>query len=217
MRQPDNQQIAAMFDTIAARYDRLMGSVERWLFPGSRAWVVARARGRVVEIGVGTGLNLARYGPGVAGVIGIDVSEQMLAVARQRVIADGLARAGLCRGDAQALGLPDGIADTVVSTFTFCMIPDPLAASREAYRVLASGGRFVLSEHGPSAYALGRGIMRAIEPVSVRIAAEHLMRDPVPYLETAGFTVNEVHRTGRLGIAFHVLATKNVARTDTPS
>lgn len=209
MRQPDNQRIAAVFDTMAARYDRQMGVVERLLFANARSWAIAHARGRVVEIAVGTGLNLPRYGPEVTSIIGIELSEGMLAQARQRVSTEGLARVRLCRGDAQALDLPDASADTVVSTFTFCTIPDPLAASREAYRVLVPGGRFVLAEHGPSTRPVARAIMRAIEPISVRVGADHLMRNPVPYLEAAGLTIEEMHRSGRFGMAFHVLASKS--------
>lgn len=211
VRQPDNAKIAAVFDTMAARYDRQMGIFERLLLAGCRDWAVARARGRVLEIAVGTGLNLPRYGTEVSSIVGVDISEGMLAQARRRVAEEGMTRVDLYHGDVQALDLPDGSVDTVLSTFTFCTIPDPAVAAREAYRVLTPGGGVVLAEHGPSTGALGRAVQRAIDPLTVLFGADHVMRDPVSYLRDAGFTIDEVHRSGRFGIGFLVLASKNGA------
>jgi len=206
---PGTERIARLFDQAARRYDRQMGFFERLLFGGARAWATSKARGAVVELGVGTGLNLPRYGDRVERVIGVDVSEGMLGVARRRVADHGLRGVELRKGDAQALDLPDATADTVVSTFTFCTIPDPGAASREAHRVLRPGGTFVLAEHGPPTHPLARAVMRAAEPLSILLAADHLTRDPVPYLERAGFTVSEVHRGGLGGMVFRVLARRD--------
>lgn len=208
MQKPSTERVAAVFDTMAAHYDRQMCRLERLLFPGLRRWAISHAQGRVVEIAVGTGLNLPLYGPDVDTVIGVDLSEGMLANADQRVTTDRLERIDLRHGDAQALELPDASADTVISTFTFCTIPDPLAAAREAYRVLTPGGQFVLAEHGPSTRLVTRAVMRLIEPLTVRIGADHLTRDPVPYLQKAGFTIDELHHGGRLGMTFQILATR---------
>lgn len=208
MRQPGNEKVAEIFDKEAGRYDRQMGLFERIVLGSARQWAVAQARGKVVEIAVGTGLNLPLYPAGVDGVVGVDLSEEMLALARRRVDEQCLDRIELHQCDAQALDLPDSLADTVVSTFTYCTVPDPQRASNEAYRILTPGGRFVLAEHGPSTNVVGRALMRAAEPLSVRFQADHLMRDPVPYLQAAGFTIDEVHRGGRGGIVFRVLARK---------
>jgi ubiquinone/menaquinone biosynthesis C-methylase UbiE len=208
MRQPGNEKIAEVFDKEARRYDRQMGLFERFVLGSAREWAIAQARGRVVEIAVGTGLNLPLYPADIERVVGVDLSEEMLALARRRVDEQRLDRVELHHGDVQALDLPDASADTVVSTFTYCTIPDPLRASEEAYRILTPGGRFVLAEHGPSTNAIARTFMRAAEPLSVLFQADHLMRDPVPYLQVAGFTIDEVHRSGRGGIVFRVLAHK---------
>ncbi len=209
MHQPGNEKIEKIYNKMARHYDRQMGFCERLMFRGSRDWAVSNAQGTVIELAVGTGLNLPLYGAEVERVIGVDLSNEMLDVARHRVVSKGLERVELRHGDVQDLDLPEESADTVLSTFTFCTIADPLAASRQAYRVLRPGGRFLLAEHGPSTHAMVRAVMRAIEPLSIRFGADHLTRDPVPYLKTAGFTVDEVHRSGPGGVAFRVLAHKD--------
>lgn len=207
MRTATNADVRRVFDAMAGSYDRQMAFFERLLFPGSRRWVTGQAHGRVVEIAVGTGLNLPLY-PGDVTVLGVELSEGMLRLARQRVADCGLAdRVELRHGDVQALDLPDGSADTVVSTFALCTIPDPSAAVSEARRVLRPGGRFVLAEHGPAANPLLRAAMRLAERATIRLAADHLTRDPTVFLEQAGFRIDAVSRS-RAGISFRVLATR---------
>ncbi|GAA0981283.1 class I SAM-dependent methyltransferase [Acrocarpospora macrocephala] len=207
MRTTTGADVRRVFDRIADRYDDQMQAWERRLFPGSREWAVGEARGHVVEIALGTGLNLPLYGPDVT-VVGIELSEPMLELARRRVAHLGLGeRVELRQGDVQHLELPDGIADTVLSTFTMCTIPDPAAAAREAYRVLKPGGRFVLAEHGPSSNLIIRAGMRLVEPLFVRFAADYLTRDPRPFLEQAGFQLESVSRMAR-GVSFRVVAVR---------
>ncbi|MFB9675495.1 class I SAM-dependent methyltransferase [Streptosporangium vulgare] len=207
MRTTTDADVRRVFDRMADRYDDQMRVWERRLFPGSREWAVGQARGRTVEIAVGTGLNLPLYDADVT-VIGIELSERMLELARRRVARDGLGeRVELRQGDVQHLDLPDGSADTVLSTFTMCTIPDPVAAAREAYRVLKPGGRFVLAEHGPSSNPIIRAGMRLVEPAFVRFEADHLTRDPRPFLEQAGFRIESVSRMTR-GVSFRILAVR---------
>lgn len=212
MHHPSNEEVRKTFDKIAGDYDRRMGFAERHVLVGARAWAVSRARGAVIEIGLGTGLNLPLYGPAVHHVTGIELSEGMLAIARQRTSGQELGNVELRQGDAQALDLPPKCADTVISTFTFCTIRDPLAASREAYRVLRPGGAFILAEHGPPRHRMAFVLMRAIEPWSVRFCADHLTRNPVSYLAAAGFAVSEVLRGGPDGIVFRILAHKETVQ-----
>ncbi|MFZ2530594.1 MAG: methyltransferase domain-containing protein [Rhodococcus sp. (in: high G+C Gram-positive bacteria)] len=210
MRQPDNDTVGRIFDTMSSRYDKQIDWWERRVMGRPRQWAIPRAEGRVLEIAVGTGLNLPLYGPQVTSILGIDLSDKMLDIARHRITDAQLTRATVRRGDAQALELPAVSVDTVVSTLTFCTIPDPLAASREAFRVLVPGGRFVLAEHGPATNRVGAALMRAVEPLTVRFGADHLTREPVPYLEEAGFVVDEVHRVGTGGVGIRVIAHKPV-------
>jgi len=210
MRRVGNEQVVRFFDKFAPKYDRSMQRWERLFLGRARAWATASADGDVLELGVGTGLNLPSYPP-TARVLGVELSEQMVSIARRRIAEQHLDdHVEVRQGDVQALDLPDESRDVVVSTYTVCTIPDPAAAAREAFRLLRPGGRFLLVEHGPSTNALIRAGQRAVEPLTRRLGADNLTRDPVHYVESAGFQVEEVHRS-RAGIVFRVVARKPAA------
>lgn len=202
----ESGRVQRVFDRLAAGYDRQIGWSERVLLGDARRWAVDQARGVVVEIGVGSGLNLPLYGSAVERVVGVDLSERMLELARTRVPSAPPVQ--LRHGDVQQLDLAAESVDTVVSTYTFCTIPDPLAAARQAFRVLRPGGAFVAVEHGPARSRAVAAVMRWVEPVTVRMAADYLVREPVGYLTAAGFTIEHFARTGRGGVVFRVLARK---------
>src|SRR5256885_8154217 len=105
--EPDNATVGRAYRRLARGYDRQMGFFERLLFRGAREWATRHTTGRVLEIGVGTGLNLSHYATDVE-VVGVDLSEDMLEIARKRAAELGLAdRVELRQGDVQALDLPD--------------------------------------------------------------------------------------------------------------
>jgi ubiquinone/menaquinone biosynthesis C-methylase UbiE len=210
MAYSDNAQVRRYFDKTARKYDRSMTRCERLFLGPARQWATARARGEVLELAVGTGLSFPHY-PQSARVLGVDLSEEMLNEARSRISGLGLNdRVRVQLGDVQALDVPGNGFDTVVSTYTFCTIPDPAAAAHEAFRVLRPGGQFLLVEHGPSANPVAHAVQRMLDPLFVRLQADHIVRDPIPYLQDAGFQVEEVHRT-RAGIFFRVAASKPAA------
>ena len=202
-----SDQVRDAYRRMAKLYDGQARVADRLLFGHAREWVAAHATGDVLEIGVGTGLNLPHYGKSIR-LVGIDLSGDMLAVARKRVATLALDdRVNLRQADAQHLDLADSTFDTVVSTCTFCTIPDPAAAAREAFRLLRPGGRLVLVEHGPSSTRWMAASQRTVERMTLRICADHLTRDPVIYLRPAGFAVDSVLRS-RAGMVFRVLATR---------
>jgi ubiquinone/menaquinone biosynthesis C-methylase UbiE len=181
-----------VWDAYAPRYDRAIRLLERFQFQGGREWVCSRARGDVLEVAVGTGLNFGSY-PDDVRLTGVDLSPEMLAVARSRAAA--LRRTvDLREADAEALPFEDATFDTVVCTLAMCAVPDERAAIGEMHRVLRPGGRLLLLDHIVSTWWPIRAGQRLIETVTIRTAGEHMTRRPRPLVEASGFVVEESER-----------------------
>jgi ubiquinone/menaquinone biosynthesis C-methylase UbiE len=120
----------------------------RALRPERARWVPL-ASGVVLEVGVGSGLNLPVYSREVQKLYALDPSEALLRMARERAAPAAFPVEFLCR-PAQAIPLADGSVDTVVTTWTLCTIPAPVTALREMRRVLGPEGRLIFVEHGRS-------------------------------------------------------------------
>ena len=116
---------------------------------GYRHATISAATGRVLEIGVGSGLNLPIYGAAVDQVDGIDLSPELLHRASERM-GDVRVPVSLVRASAEQLPFADTAFDTLVMTWTLCSIPNPSAALTEMRRVLRPGGRLMFVEHGLS-------------------------------------------------------------------
>jgi ubiquinone/menaquinone biosynthesis C-methylase UbiE len=134
------------YDAYAPRYDWVLGGLE-WLgMRQLRRELLAGARGRVLEVAVGTGRNLEHYPPGCH-LHAMDLSPGMIRYARWRAERLGLAVEWFVM-DAERLDFPDDSFDTVVSTLSTCTFPDPVAAMREMRRVVRPEGRVLLLEQG---------------------------------------------------------------------
>lgn len=135
----------ARYDRLARCYD-VMEWVPEHTFARWRAELWGRAVGpRILEVGVGTGKNIPFYPTG-ASVTAIDISPRMLERAQENVRQHGTL-VDLQEADVQALPFPDGAFDSVVATFAFCSVPDPMLGLHEARRVLAPEGHLLLIEH----------------------------------------------------------------------
>lgn len=155
-----------------------------------RAKVVPLASGKVLELGIGGGLNLGFYNPAaVEGVFGVDPSQALRERAQRAKRPDGL-KVEVRDGTAEALPFEDASFDSVVCTYTLCSVQDPYAALREARRVLKPGGRFLFCEHGLAPDAGVALWQQRIEPVWKRLFGGcHLTRPVARSIEHGGFTI----------------------------
>jgi ubiquinone/menaquinone biosynthesis C-methylase UbiE len=189
-QQARTERAKRAYDRSSRFYDLQEWLPERLAFRGwrRRLWELV-PDGRVLEIGVGTGKNLPYYRSGHS-VTAIDFSPKMLEKARKN--ADGLAvDANIELMDAQALEFADASFDSVVSTFVFCSVPDPVLGLSEACRVLKPGGRAYSLEHVLSRKQPMRWLMQRMNGIVSTIGGANINRDTVANVQAAGFTIIE--------------------------
>lgn len=193
------------WDRQASSCDRVMQRADRLLFGDTREWTCSRASGDVLEVAIGTGLNLPLH-PGDARITGIEWSAPMLQHTRAR--ADELDRhVRLVQADARALPFPDESFDTALCTFSLCAIPDEPVAVAEMYRVLRPGGLLLLADHITSSNVVVRQLQRAAHPITTALGGEKFVHRPLPHVRAAGFHV-ELQERFRLGIVERIVARK---------
>ena len=158
-----------------------------------REKIVPLARGRVLEIGLGSGLNLAHYdADAVEMVWGLDPSPGMSRLAESR-IREAPVEVRLLAHAADNIPLEDDSADTVLLTFTLCTIPDFEAALAQMRRVLNPGGRLLFCEHGEAPDESVRRWQDRINPLWKKLAGGCNLNRPIPScLERAGFAIQEL-------------------------
>ena len=157
-----------------------------------RQETIRAARGLVLEIGVGSGLNLPLYGPAVDRVFGIDPSPELLRLASER-LGDASVPVSLVRASAEQLPFSEAVFDTLVMTWTLCSIPNPNAALHEMQRVLKAGGRLLFVEHGLSPEARIMRWQHWLTPCWKRIGGGcHLDRKMDDLIRAAGFGIDTI-------------------------
>jgi len=157
-----------------------------------RAKCVPRASGRVLEVGIGSGLNLPFYRPTVETLCGLDPSVDLWRLATARVARTPFP-VEFVGASAERLPIADASFDAVVTTFTLCTIPDPPAALGEISRVLKPDGRLLFVEHGRAPDARVCGWQDRLTPLWRRLAGGcHLNRKIDELIVSAGFSIVEM-------------------------
>lgn len=166
--------------------DRLLGGegMGRW-----RSKATSGLVGQVLEIGYGTGLNVAYYPPEVTGVFAVEPSRVAIAIASRRETRTD-AKVEHVGPDGQYLPLADECCDSALCTFTLCSIPNVERAIREVHRVLKPGALFHFLEHGLAPDESVVAWQRRIDPWEQRLADGcSLVRDPIALVSASGFTM----------------------------
>lgn len=185
---------AGTYDRVARIYDAYSAPMEWAGGSARRRRLLAKAAGRVLEVGIGTGANLAYYGRG-AELVGIDISERMLRRAARRATALRR-RVQLGVADVTDLPFPDASFDTTVATCVFCSVRDPEAGLRELVRVTRPGGRVLLLEHvRPGGAVLGR-LADVVTPLVRTLFGPEINRRTEETVAAAGLAAVEVRRSG---------------------
>jgi len=157
-----------------------------------RERTIGAARGRVLEIGIGSGRNLPFYGPAVKQVVGLEPGPKLLKMARDARRPD--IPVEFVEASAEAIPIADRSVDTVVTTWTMCSIPDIDRALAEARRVLKPGGKLVFVEHGRAPEPRVRWWQDLLTPAWRRFSGGcHLNRDIADVLRRNGFEIEVMH------------------------
>lgn len=182
----DSVKIKKRYNRIAPIFDAIEGLMEFAFFRNWRKLVWQKTEGKnILEVGVGTGKNFPFY-PSGAAITAIDFSDKMLDRAKQK--ADKLGtEVHLQLMDIESLKFADHTFDTVVATFVFCSVPDPIQGLDEIKRVCNPGGKIVLLEHVLSSNALLAAFMNLLNPIVVRLFGANINRKTLETVRRAGF------------------------------
>ncbi len=168
--------LASVYGLFERPLERLIG---KWRKP-----LLEKAHGEVLEVGVGTGSNIPHYPDGVH-ITGIDFSRKMLSKAKKRF--SHLSSVDLLLMDAEKLEFADDSFDTVVVSFVFCSVENPVNGFREIKRVCKDNGRIFLLEHVRSKKPVLGPLMDFFNPLVAGLFKDHINRNTLTTLEKAGF------------------------------
>ena len=183
------------YNRIAPVYDFMEGLAERSRYSVWRQMLWSKVEGgNILEVGVGTGKNFPYY-PASAEITAVDFSEKMLARAYDKAQKQGV-KVRLLQMDVQHLEFEDNIFDTVVASFVFCSVPDPVSGLREIERVCKPEAKVALLEHVLSANRILGWLMNMANPLVVRMMGANINRRTVDNVANSGLRIEKVTDLG---------------------
>ncbi len=184
--QADNEKTKRRYNRIAPYFDSLEGFLEGLFFSQWRKTLWDKIKGEhILEAGVGTGKNFPFY-PSNSKITAIDFSQEMLKRARKKRRHDGIA-VELVLMDVQSLCYADNSFDTVIATFVFCSVPQPITGLKELYRVCKPGGQVLLLEHVLSSKPVMAKMMNFMNPLIASIFGANINRETLKNVQSCGF------------------------------
>ena len=181
-----NEVIIQRYDRISLLYDWMDKMIkDEW-----RNSLLANVRGDILEVGIGTGINLKYYPKDINSLTGVDFSEGMLNIARKKkkkLQVDF--KVILMNADIQVLPFPDNTFDSIVSTCVFCSVPDPVKGLKELKRVCKPEGEIFMIEHMRSSNHLAGVLMDALNPLTVRRWGANINRDTLHNIDLSGLVI----------------------------
>lgn len=202
-----NEKIKKRYNRVSKIYDSMEKPLEYLVMDKWRKKLMHKIEGeKILEVGVGTGKNLAYY-PKNLTITGIDFSDKMLSRAKNRV--DTKQRIELIEMDAQRMTFEEGSFDTVLTSFVFCSVPDPVKGLKEIRRVCKHKGKIVMLEHVRSEQKILGKLMDWLNFIPLNIWGANINRRTVDNLIKAGFNEKDMKVQKLLGDVVKLIEIRN--------
>lgn len=188
----DNKQVMQKYNDFASKYDKAESIGELIILKKLRRRIISGLKGKILELGIGTGRNLSFYSSDCE-ITGIDFSNEMLKIAKRRAKLLGK-RAKFVMGDVHKLPFGKGKFDYAVDTLGMCTYSNPIAVLKEMKRVCKKNGKIILIEHGKSSFWFVRKIQKLLRKGHLNRIGCDLLRNPHNIVLDSGLKIEKVER-----------------------
>lgn len=181
----NTEKIKKRYNRAAKFYDIIENPMEMMALKKWRIELMKELKGKVLEVGVGTGKNIEHYPPNID-ITAIDFSEKMLKKAYEKAVKFDK-KVKLINMDAQNMNFPDNTFDVIFTTCVFCSVPDPILGLKELRRVCKPNGKIIMVEHVRSEKKVLGVIMDILNPIVVNTYGANINRKTLDNVNNAGF------------------------------